>query len=139
MDEIDTFDEDAGKCKAKRNPVVEHISDPGLGEINRLFADADAISRQNYARTNWHRLFLVICGVLITYFFITYGEGPNNIIISASCAVIVAVLIIIKVIFERRKSHKRHLQYRVFAEALRAQFFVTYAGIDANVSEMLPW
>lgn len=139
MDEIDTFDEDKQKCRAERNSILDHISDPGLIAIDKLFCDADALSRENYAKTNRYRLILVACGVLITFFFISYGEVDNNIIISTTCLAIVIFLIALKTYFDRKKSHKMHLQYRVFAESLRAQFFVNYTGIDLNVAELLPW
>lgn len=50
MDKIDTFDEDKKKCRADRNPILDYVSDPGLKTIEEIFSDADALSRENYAK-----------------------------------------------------------------------------------------
>ena len=35
--------------------------------------------------------------------------------------------------------HKKYLEYRVLAEALRLQFYITSAGIKEDVINLLPW
>ncbi len=134
------FNEDVKNCSLERQHLVDFdISDPGLKEIDELFADADAISRKNDVVTNRQRLIIAVCGVLVTLFFMNYGEGKSNLLLSSSCFILIIVVYLILKFYNNRNRHMKHLQYRVLAESLRAQFFLSYVGIDEKVVDMLPY
>ena len=139
MSEKETFYKDAELCTVERTHLDDHITDSGLIEIDKLFGDADALSLENYRKTNKYRIYLIVCGILVTLSFILYDELETNLIFRLICIVSVIVLVILSKTIVNKEHHRKHLQYRVLAESLRAQFFISYAGFDEKVADMLPW
>ena len=139
MIEFETFKEDVKNCSLERVPLIDNITDSGLEEIHRLFMDADAVSRESQDKTKRYRISIVLVGVFITILFIYYGEGRiNNFFVSGGCLILIALSIGLENFVRNKRRHTKHLQYRVLAELLRAQFYISYCGINEKVVEMLP-
>lgn len=117
---------------------MENITNPLLMEIDMLyrFADALSIKNANFYRTQMG--FIAFMGALIALYFLYYDLSSSYVIL---------IVVVLSLIFlylyiggaTLRDRHGRYLQYRVLAETLRIQFFLSFAGIKKPVKEILPW
>lgn len=93
---IKAFNQDVENCNIKRCPLIERYSindaDDGLKAIDELFADADAVSKQSYVKTNRYRLSLAICAFLFAFFVLHYGNKESNLIITGGCLILISIM-----------------------------------------------
>ncbi len=138
MNQKDIFYQDIQNCHSSFTDIMSGKKTPALQEINDLYGMADVLSLRNahqYRRFLW---LLSVAGTLLTLAFLFYDEAELHGLILA-CGMMILVLIVIRRISDKMDCHRKYLEYRVLAESLRVQFFLTYAGLAEKVSAILPW
>lgn len=131
------FDEERKTCE---NPthIEEEISDPTLIEIDKQFGAADVLSIK-YAQKHHNKVRNIsIIAPLIVFLFLLYDEAELHFLIFA----VLLLIIILYLIYRKANNenvHDKYLEYRVLAESLRVQYFISKAGIKENVKNILPW
>ncbi len=118
--------------------IVQKISNPVLVEINRLFGLADALSIKHGKKHRLILLVLSIIGTLLTFTFLIYDEIEIYGLILA-CGAMLVCLFAVNYFSTRFDCHRKYLQYRVLAEALRLQFYLSMASIKTRVVDIIPW
>ncbi|MCR4672817.1 MAG: hypothetical protein K5637_06245, partial [Lachnospiraceae bacterium] len=106
--------------------------------IDELYGAADVLSIKNAERHRRILLALSAAGTLLTLAFLLYDEAELHGLILA-CGVMILCLAVIRRISNRLDCHRNYLQYRVLAESLRVQFFLSLAGIKKTVADLMPW
>lgn len=138
MNEKEVFYKEKESCNLPFSHIKENVCGSTLTTIDELFGAADVLSIQN---ANKHRVFLLtlsVLGSLLTFAFLLYDEVEIYGLILV-CGVLVLCLYAIYRVSDKTQSHRKYLQYRVLAEALRLQFFLSYAGTRTQVIELMPW
>ena len=118
--------------------ISDELSIPQLSEINKKFGVADSLSIQN---ANLFRLILkllAVCGTLLVAFFLFYDEAELYWLFFL-CLAVISCLWAIRWGADNSQCHRNYLEFRVLAESLRVQFFLSVAGIEENVADILPW
>lgn len=118
--------------------ITGEISDPTLKFIDDLYGAADVLSIENAKKHQRVLFVLAVSGTLLTMFFLLYDEAELHGLILA-CLVMVVFLFIIRKIADNSEYHRKYIEYRVLAETLRIQFFLSVAGVQRQVVEILPW
>ena len=138
MDQKQEFYQDMAGCKEPFTHIVDGADDCGLQKIDELYGAADVLSVQNAKKRRRILLALAFAGTMLTFLFLLYDEAELHGLILA-CIVMILCLFLINRIARRLDCHRKYLEYRVLAESLRVQYYLNSAGVDANVSELLPW
>ncbi|WP_405293480.1 hypothetical protein [Methanobrevibacter sp.] len=134
----ETFEDDVKNCNLELTHIEEGITDQTLQEIDRRFGQADVLSIEN-AKSHVRTLrLLALFGTLITLTFLIYDEWEMHLLIVDVILMIVLLIFIYKYA-DKHEFHKKYVQYRLLAESLRLQYYLSVAGIEKNVSELLPW
>lgn len=134
----DIFYKEKEECDIPLTHITGNITDPVLNEIDDLYGAADVLSIQNAKKHQKILLGLSVLGTLLTMFFLLYDEAELHGLIVA-CIVMIIFLFLTRRIADNLDCHRKYLEYRVLAETLRVQFFLSVAGIEKPVSEILPW
>ena len=134
----EVFLKEKENCEGPFYHIMGDISDPALIEIDNLFAAADNLSAKNAHRHKRILLALSILGPLISIVFFLYFEGEIHGMILL-CTILVGILYLIHQQSNNMDCHRKYLEYRVLAETLRAQFFLSIKGSKVKVSEIMPW
>ena len=133
-----TFLEEKETCKGPFYHIHGTIKDPALIEIDKLYGIADSLSIKNAEK---HKLILRLLaglGPLITVVFFFYFEMEQHFMI------VLCVLLLILLFYIQKKSndmecHRKYLEYRVLAESIRLQFFLSTTDIGKTVTDIMPW
>lgn len=133
-----TFLEEKEKCKGPFYHIHGTIKDPALIEIDRLYGIADYLSIKNAKKHKRILFSLAGLGTLLSVIFFLYFEGEQHFMI------VLCVLLLILLIFVQKKSndwecHRKYLEYRVLAESIRLQFFLSTTQIEKTVTDIMPW
>lgn len=134
----DIFFQDMENFGVNSSHITKEIQDPQLLEIDRIYSAASGLSAQNAKKYHNTLLYLSIVGGLIALTFLIYDEFDFH------GTIFICGLLLIAIYLIHRKAnsmeyHKKYLEYRVLAEALRLQFYITSAGIKEDVINLLPW
>ena len=70
--------------------------------------------------------------------FLLYDELEFYGLIIA-CGVMVLCLLLLNFLTDKLDCHRKYLQYRILAEALRLQYFLSLAVVETRVVDILPW
>lgn len=138
MNEKEIFFKDKENCSLPLSHVEDGEIPPELKYVDELYGIADALSIENAMKHERNLKYLAILGTLVAIFFLLYGEARIFWLVFG-CALLIFIIIFINQIAEKSECHRKYTQYRVLAESLRVQYFISLAGIDKNVSEILPW
>lgn len=134
----ETFYKDKESCEGPFYHIMDNIVNPPLQKIDELYCAADSLSIKN-AKIHKNIIFtLSVLGPLMTIMFFIYFEGEIREFI-LFCILILVLLYFIQKQSNNMKCHKKYLEYRVLAESLRLQFFLSYAGTKRKVIDILPW
>lgn len=130
------FDEERKNLKE-----LTHIEDeitPSLAEIDKLYGAADVLSMK-YAEKHEKKLLKIsIIAPFIVFFFLLYEAIELHWVI----IVVTALIGLLYYVYSHPKDEdalEKYLEYRVLAETLRVQYFISKAGIKKNVREIMPW
>ncbi len=132
------FYQEKETCSIPFTHIMEGITESPLREIDETFGAADTLSIQNAGKHRRILMALSAAGTLLTLFFLLYDEAEAHGLILA-CGVMILCLFCIRRFADQLDCHRKYLEYRVLAECLRCQFFLSYAEIKTRVIEILPW
>lgn len=138
IDEKEAFFADRESCRLPLTHITDGAADPALDETDALFGAADVLSVKNAEKHRRILLALSAAGTLLTLAFLLYDEAEWHGLILA-CGVMILCLVLIRRLSARLDCHRRYLQYRVLAECLRVQYFLSLAGTGTRAADMLPW
>ena len=108
------------------------------GQMEDLYRTADSLSLR-FARL-YRRLLagLALAGTAVTLAFLVYDEGQMTpMILLCGAALLCAAWLQWQA--KRTECHRRFIEYRVLAEALRVQAFLRYAGSRLQVHRLMSW
>ena len=138
MNQTDEFYEDMKKCEIPLTHIEKGITDPTLKPIDELYGAADVLSVENAKKHQRNLWLLSFFGTLVAIFFLLYDEAELHWLIFG-CIMVILIIFYINKLAERTECHRKYLQYRLLAESLRVQYFLSKAGIDKNVGDIMPW
>lgn len=138
MNKKEVFFRDKEECSEEFTHITGDITDPALKAIDELYGAADTLSIRNAVKHQRILLALSIIGTLITMGFLLYDEAELHGLILA-CTVMILFLFYIRRKAHTLDCHRKYIEYRVLAEALRVQFFLSVAGVQKQVVDILPW
>ncbi len=138
MNNKEVFFKDKEKCSEDFPHITGNITDPALKAIDELYGAADILSIKNAQKHQRILLALSVIGTLITMAFLLYDEAELHGLILA-CIVMILFLFYIHKMAHNLDCHRKYIEYRVLAEALRVQFFLSVAGVQKQVADILPW
>lgn len=138
MNPKEIFLKEKEACKGPFYHIMGNIEDPALIEIDNLYSVADRLSIQNAEKHQKILLLLAILGPLISFAFLIYDEIEMHGMIIL-CIALLFILFLIQKQSNNLDCHRKFLEYRVLAESTRLQFFLSFAGIDKKVADILPW
>lgn len=118
--------------------IEEDIANPVLREIDELYGAADVLSMKYYEKHRWKIIWISVIAPFIVFFFLLYEALELHWIIIAVTALIVILYVVYKLPLNE-DSHEKYLEYRVLAETLRTQYFLSKAGVKKNVVDIMPW
>ena len=137
-DSKEIFLKEKEECKGPFYHIMGDIKDPALIEIDNLYSVADSLSIKNAKKHHDILLTLSILGPFISVIFFLYFEGEMHYMILL-CVILLFLLYIIHRKGTKMECHRKYLEYRVLAESLRLQFFLSLAGIKVKVADIMPW
>ena len=112
--------------------------EPELRRLETLYRTADNLSMR-FSRAYRRRLsLLAILGTAVTLAFLLYDEAEMLPMILV-CAAAVTAAVLTAGAAKRSAVHRRYIEYRTFAETLRVQMFLRYAGSRAETQRLMPW
>lgn len=138
MNEKEIFFNDKKNCEIEFTHIEDGITDSTLKEIDELYGAADVLSIENAKKHQNNLLWLSIFGSIMAFLFLLYDEAELHLLI-IGCILLIYIIYKLYNVAEETDCHRKYLQYRLLAESLRVQYFISIAGIDKNVSEILPW
>ena len=113
-------------------------ADPVMEKIDAVYYASDKMSVMNAER---HRKSLAAMSVFATFLalaFLLYDEVEWTWMMLV-CGIIIVLLFTINALNGRLSSQRKYLEYRILAETMRVQTYMRTAGIDCEVSDILPW
>ena len=131
------FDEERKECEELTH-IEDDITHPTLIEIDRLYGAADVLSMKHYDKHHERIRNISIIAPLIVFFFLLYEAAEQHWLIF----VVTALIILLYYVYrqpEDEKAHDKYLEYRMLAESLRIQYFLSKANIEEKVIDILPW
>ena len=138
MNAKETFFNDKADCRIPLTHIEEGIENSQLREIDELYGAADVLSIENAKKHERNLWLLSAFGTLITILFLLYDEAELHLLIFG-CVIIIFSIYMLNSLAERYDCHRKYIQYRVLAETLRVHYFISKAGTNMHVSEILPW
>lgn len=134
----EVFLKEKENCEGPFYHIMGNIKDPALIEIDELFGVADSLSIKNAKMHEKILLILAIMGPLISVVFFIYFEGEVHSMILL-CIILIAILYAILRQSDNLDCHRKYLEYRVLAETIRVQFFLSIKGSKVKVERISPW
>ena len=138
MNEEEIFFKDKENCKFEFYHIENDKVNPALTYIDELYGAADALSQENYLKHKKNLKYLSIFGAIVVFLFLLYDEAELHLLIFG-CILFILFIYCINRFSQKSECHRKYTQYRVLAECLRVQYYISHAGINRNVSELLPW
>jgi hypothetical protein len=138
MNEKEIFYREKNACRLPLTHITAEAAGSPLREIDALYGAADVLSVRNAEIHRRCLLALSVAGALLTFVFLLYDEAELHGLILA-CGCMILCLFFLHRVAKRLDCHRKYLQYRVLAECLRLQFFLSAAGVGTRVAALLPW
>ena len=103
-----------------------------------LFGVADGLSLQ-YRRLRL-RVLRRLSGLstVLVLLFLLYDELESDLMLPLYALLLIFAFFLYRHT-KKREYHRKYIQYRLFAEALRVQFYWEIAGVDAKIWEQYTW
>ena len=136
-EEFNTLAESAGQDGY--TPLPEDAGqEPGLQEIQAVYRAADSLSLR-FAK-QYRRILsgLAATGTLLTLAFLLYDE-KEMIPMILLCGAMLVCAILLSGRAARTACHRRYIEYRALAEAMRVQMFLRYAGSRVEAQRLMSW
>lgn len=122
----------------KLSKVSNELSIDKLACIDEMYGIANDLSIKNQAKYRKILKGLAFFGSLLVLIFLIYDSTQYYLVISG-CIVMIACLGGFRYWADKSHCHKRYLEFRVLAESLRLQYFLSVAGVQTKVVDILPW
>ncbi len=140
LDRTEEFDLLASRVSGNSRSVLppHEDTDPTLDHLERVRSAAAALSAGHARRYRRVLALLAVTGALFAASFLLYDEAQviwlilvcGALLLTAGAALAYA---------NRSACHRRYIEYRALAEALRVQIFLRYAGTGVQAANLLPW
>ncbi len=133
IERTEEFNRDALKLN-----LSETVGLRAFDRMARVGHTADICSVKGAKR---HRItvgLIAVMATLLTMSFLLYDEANMHYLI-VGCGVMIVGIYVINHLAKKRDFHRKYLEYRVLAEALRVQTALIEAGYYAETFEMLSW
>ncbi|MDE7330136.1 MAG: DUF4231 domain-containing protein [Clostridia bacterium] len=110
--------------------------------LKQHYSKADALSyAKNQTKYNRFILFLAIIGTIVAGTFLIYDDASLPYMIFP-CTIAICVILFLTIFGNRKAYHKKYIEYRAFAEALRIQFYTSMcltSSAVTNVCDLYAW
>lgn len=107
-------------------------------ELHNLYLKAERLSGWYQKKYLNAIKQLALCGTGLVLCFLLYDEFAANLFLPLYGALLLLSSALLR-LSRQRGYHARYLQYRVLAEALRIQFFLSAANIGHNIASFFTW
>lgn len=134
----DVFLQEKEECDGPFYHVMGGIKDSALIEIDKWFGVADKLSLENAKKHKKILLTLSVLGPLISVVFFLYFEGEIHGMIFL-CIILIAIIYWIHQQSNNLDCHRKYLEYRVLAETIRVQFYLSMKGSKLKAEDISPW
>lgn len=134
----ETFEKDVAEYTGPLSHISREVSDPKLDDLDKLYGVTSRLSAQNREKHRKIIWCLATTGTLLALFFLIYDSATVYYLILA-CIIALGFLYGILRYADTLKCHEKYLEYRLLAESLRVQFFLSIAAIETPVTDLLPW
>ena len=112
--------------------------EPEIRKMEAVYCAADSLSirfAKIYRRT---LSTLAVLGTVVMFTFLLYDEAEMiPMMLACGAALLLAILVTREA--KRFASHRRYIEYRTLAEALRVQLFLHYAGSRTEAQHLMTW
>ena len=116
----------------------EDTQNPEMQTLEALYHTADGLSMRFARQFRGLLAGLALAGTALTMAFLMYDDAElKPLILGCGAALIIAFLLFW--FAERTACHRRFLDYRALAEALRVQLFLRYAGSGIQAQRVMTW
>ncbi len=110
--------------------------------LRRHYSKADTLSyAKNQTKYNIFILFLAIIGTIVAGTFLIYDDASLPYMIFP-CTIAIGAILFLTVFGNRKAYHKKYIEYRAFAEALRIQFYTSMCLTESavtNICDLYAW
>ena len=112
--------------------------EPELQRMEAVYQSADSLSQHSARQYRRILAELALTGTIITLAFLLYDEaGWIWMILLCGAALVFGMLSFGKA--EKIACHRRYIEYRALAEAMRVQIFLRYAGSSIETQRVMTW
>ena len=116
----------------------EDTDRPEMKKMTELYHTADGLSMRFARQFRRFLSGLALAGTILTMAFLMYDDADlKPLILLCGAALCVALLLFRRA--ERTACHRRFIDYRALAEALRVQMFLRYAGSGMQAQRLMTW
>ena len=144
IDEIlrktDEFNALAAECPDTGSRLLPENAetDAVLERMESLYSAADSLSCR-YAKLYRRTIaLLALAGTMLTLFFLIYDEGEMQFMVLL-CGAMLLLAAGTRRLAVRSQCHRRYIEYRALAEALRTQVYLRFAGSRMEVQRIMTW
>jgi hypothetical protein len=113
-------------------------ADPVMQKLEAVMQAADSLSLQFAQHYRRAMGVLAVLGTAVALTFLLYDEANLFWMILICGAALLAAMITLNRA-KRSASHRRYIEYRMLAEALRVQMFLRYAGSRVETQRVMTW
>ena len=118
--------------------LPESAGEPEMERLETLYSVADSLSIR-YAKVYRRTLgILAVLGPVVAFAFLLYDEAELPFMILL-CGITLLAAILVTGTAKRTDGHRRYIEYRMLAEALRVQLYLRYAGSRTEVQRIMTW
>lgn len=110
--------------------VLPAAAESRCADIRALFLAADALGRRFQKRVLWSLRLTLTSVVGAGLSFILYADFADQDYMIWGYLLFVALTLVSYLLAGRRQWHRRYVDYRVLAEALRVQFYWALSGVE---------
>jgi len=107
-------------------------------KVTAVYNAADRLSIINDIKDRKVLIGLSVCATALTIAFLLYDEAEWHWMI-IMCGIMIVLLFAINALTRLTRFNARNVEYRILAEACRVQTYLRSAGINREVTDILPW
>ena len=139
LSKTEEFNQLAEELPEGDHPLLpEDTGDPEIQKLETLYSAADRLSlrfAQAYRRT---LRILAVMGTVTAFSFLLYDEA-NLFFMILLCGISLVSAMLAAGAAKRMAVHRRYIEYRALAEALRVQLYLRYAGSRTETQRIMAW
>ena len=132
------FYEEKNNCELEFTHIESGITNPTLKKIDEVYGAADILSQEYQKKHKRNLKLLSGFGIIIIMLFLLYDEAELHLLIFGCIIIMIAIFYTYKLVGQT-ECHEKYLEYRLLAESLRLQYYLSIANVSKSVSDILPW